>query len=437
MVSKKIIALLLAAVSVTGLLSGCASPSTKANVQGTGKPVEIEFWYGLGGKLGENMQQKIKDFNNSQKEVVVKGVAQGSYDETYQALQAAIAANKAPAAVLLKNDQMTALANKKVLAPLDDFISKDSSFKPDDFVTSFYNQGKLGGKLYSLPMYGTTQVIYYRKDFLAAAQVKPEELKTWEDVYAAAKKLTKTNGKDVSVYGFEPMWGPDNLMDMALSKGAKILSDDKKTVTIDSQEWVDAWEAARKAIFDDKTMRIHSGGQGWEYWYATIDDVMKDRAAGYLGSSGDQGDLDFSKIVAAPQPGWNGHAAAPVASAQTISIPAITDKDKQQAAFKWMKYFTSAEVTADWSMKSGYIAVRKSAAEVPAYKEFASTHPQALVPLKQANTASPSFIDPTGGKIYDALKKAADKVEIENVPAAQALKDAKKEAQAALDAVAK
>ncbi|MDT8719065.1 ABC transporter substrate-binding protein [Clostridium sp. 19966] len=430
-------ALLITAVSVTSILSGCAAKSEQADTKASSQPVEIEFWYGLGGKLGDNMQQIIKDFNASQKEVVVKGVAQASYDETYQALQAGIAAKKAPAAVLLTNDQMSALANKKVLAPLDSFISKDSSFKPDDFVTSFYKQGSINGKMYSLPMYGTTQVMYYRKDFLQAAQVNVEDLKTWDDVYAAAKKLTKTSGKDTSVYGFEPMWGPDNLTDMALSNGGKILSDDKKTVLIDSQEWIDSWDAVRKAIFEDKTMRIHSGGQGWEYWYATIDDVMKDRAAGYIGSSGDQGDLDFTKIVAAPQPAGSSHSAAPVASAQTISIPAITDKDKQQAAFKWMKYFTSAEVTADWSMKTGYIPVRKSAADVAAYKEYTSTHPQALVPLTQAKTASSSFVDPTGGKIYDALKKAADKVEIQNIPAAQALKDAKTEAQAALDAVAK
>ena len=439
--NKKVMASILTVLALTSVLAGCGAKqgdSSSTAVSAKSKaPVEIEFWYGLGGKLGENMQQKIKDFNASQKDVIVTGVAQGSYDETYQALQAGIAAKKAPAVVLLNNNQMTTLASKKILAPLDSFISKDKQFYPEEFIPSFYNQGLINNKQYALPMYGTTQVMYYRKDFLQAAQVKVEDLKTWEDVYAAAAKLKKTNGKDVSVYGFEPMWGADNLTDMALSKGGKILSDDKKKVTIDSAAWVDAWDAARKAIFEDKTMRIHSGGQGWEYWYATIDDVMKDRAAGYLGSSGDQGDLDFTKIVAATQPGWQSHAAAPVAGAQTICIPAITDKDKQEAAFQWMKYFTSAEVNADWSIKSGYIAVRMTATKVSAYQTYAKDHPQILVPITQAKTASSVFVDPTGGKIVDALKKAADKVEIENVPAATALKAAQVEAQAALDAVSK
>ena len=48
-------------------------------------------------------------------------------------------------------------------------------------------------------------------------------------------------------------------------------------------------------------MAIHSGGQGWEYWYNTIDDVLQNTAGGYTGSSGDQADLDFSIVSAMEQ----------------------------------------------------------------------------------------------------------------------------------------
>lgn len=43
--------------------------------------------------------------------------------------------------------------------------------------------------------------------------------------------------------------------------------------------------------------------------------------------------------------------------------------------------------------------------------------------------------DPTGGKIWDALKIAADEVEIEGKSAKEALDKAQKTAQEALDAV--
>lgn len=417
-------------ILLTSLISGCSS------VEKTSEgPVEIEFWYGLGGKLGKEVEKKIKAFNESQTEVKVIGVAQGSYDETLQKLQAAIAAKKVPAAVLIKNDPMTAYAKKGALAPLTQFINEDEDFNSDDFISAFYQQGNINDEQYALPMYGTTQVLYYRKDLFEKAGIAPEQLKTWTSLADAAEKLTKKNGENTEVFGWAPMWGADNMIDAALSNGAKYLSPDGKKVNIDSPEWIEAWEIFRKGIHVDKTMKIHHGGQGWEYWYKTIDDVMKGRAAGYIGSSGDQGDLDFSIIGAYPQPGWDGKQAAPHAGAHMGAIPALASKEQQKAAYKWLKYFTNSENTADWSIKSGYIPVRKSAQDVPAYKEFAAKNPQIAVPLQQAQIATPPFVDPTGGKIYDALVKAADKVEIEGISAESALKEAAKEAQRALDKV--
>lgn len=432
MFKKKIFSFTAIIILLVSLLSGCSGAKSSSD----GK-VEVEFWYGLGGKLGENVEKQIKAFNESQDEIKVIGVAQGSYEETLQKLQAAIAAKKVPAAVLLENDPMHALATKGAFAPLTKYIKEDAEFKPEDFIDAFYQQGTIDGEQYALPLYGRTQVLYYRKDMFEKAGITPEQLNTWESFAEAAKKLTKKNGNETEVYGWEPMWGPGNLIDAALSNGAKYLSEDGKKVVIDSPEWVEAWEFFRKAIHEDKTMAIQHGGQGWEYWYKTIDEVMQGRAAGYTGSSGDQGDLDFSIVAAYPQPGWSDHKAAPHADAMMGGVLSLASDEQKEAAFKWLKFFTSAETTADWSINSGYIPVRKSVKDVPAYKEHVEKNPHANVPLQQAQSATPPFVDPTGGKIYDALEKAADKVEIEGISAEQALKEAQKEAQLALDKVLK
>ncbi|TYP76443.1 ABC transporter substrate-binding protein [Paenibacillus methanolicus] len=395
------------------------------------EPVTIEFWYGLGGKLGDLMKTQIDKFNASQDEVIVKGIAQADYSETEKKLQAAIAAKQVPAAVLTAN---SAWARKGLYAPMDELIAALPDFKADDFVPTFLKQGQVDGKQYFLPMYGTTQIMYYRKDALEKAGIKPEDMSTWEGLAAAAAKMAVKDGDKTTFYGWEPMWGSANMIDAVLSKGGRILSEDGKTVTIDAKEWVDTWELFRTWIHEDKIMRVHSGGQGWEYWYKTIDDVMKGQAAGYTGSSGDQGDLDFSIVAAMEQPGWEGVGAGrPVAQAISAGIPAAASPEQQAAAMKWYAFFTSAENTAFWSMNTGYIAVRQSALEDPAFKAFGEQNPQSQVPLKQATHGSEPFEDPTGGKINDALTIAADKVQIENVPAAQALKEAQETAQSELD----
>lgn len=416
--------------NVTAADGAATVPAANAAPAG-GAPVTIEFWYGLGGKLGENMESLIQKFNASQQEVIVKGIVQADYTETEQKLQAAIATGQVPAAVLSSNIDW---ARKGYFAAMDELIAGQPDFNQADFVQTFLSQGQVDGKQYFLPMYGTTQVMYYRKDTFEKSGIDASQIKTWEDLAAAAKKMTVTEGGKTSFYGWEPMWGSGNMIDAVLSKGGNILSEDGKTVTIDSPEWIETWDFFRQSIHEDKTMRIHSGGQGWEYWYKTIDDVMKGQAAGYTGSSGDQGDLDFSIVSAMEQPGWAGVGEGkPVAQAIMAGIPAKAGDAEQQAAMKWLAYFTNSENTAFWSINTGYISVRQSALEDPAFVTFSETNPQIKIPLQQASHASAPFQDPTGGKINDALTIAADKVQIENIPAAEALKEAQQTAQAALD----
>lgn len=411
--------------------SGATSAPAAEAAPAASKPVTIEFWYGLGGKLGENMETLIQKFNASQQEVIVKGIVQADYTETEQKLQAAIATGQVPAAVLSSNIDW---ARKGYYAQLDELIAGLPDFNKEDFVQTFLNQGQVDGKQYFLPMYGTTQIMYYRKDAFEKAGIDAGTIKTWEDLTAAAEKMAVQDGGKTSFYGWEPMWGSGNMIDAVLSKGGSILSEDGKTVTIDSPEWIETWDLFRKWIHEDKIMRIHSGGQGWEYWYKTIDDVMKGQAAGYTGSSGDQGDLDFSIVSAMEQPGWAGIGEGkPVAQALMAGIPSKAGDAEKQAALKWLAYFTNSENTAFWSINTGYIAVRQSALEDPAFVSFSETNPQIKIPLMQASHASAPFQDPTGGKINDALTIAADKVQIENIPAAEALKEAQQTAQAALD----
>jgi multiple sugar transport system substrate-binding protein len=80
-----------AVLAACGQNSGNANSNTNSGANATDastvaptptEPVTIEFWYGLGGKLGDTMKEKIELFNSSQDEVIVKGIAQADYTET-------------------------------------------------------------------------------------------------------------------------------------------------------------------------------------------------------------------------------------------------------------------------------------------------------------------------------------------------------------------
>lgn len=222
MVKRKMrtLAAMLAVVMLAGCGNGAESGSTtaetgEAQVQDTaGEPVEIEFWYGLGGTLGETVEALIAEFNASQDEVEVKGVAQSSYGETSQMLQAAIASGDVPACFLSSFQDLATFAEKGVVEYLDSYIAADPDFNPDDILDSFMSYCRDSeGKVYGLPVWGSTQVIYYRKDMFEEVGLDPDEVfATWQNLAEACRTL-KEYYKDVpNFYGFDPMYGSDHIM---------------------------------------------------------------------------------------------------------------------------------------------------------------------------------------------------------------------------------
>ena len=460
---KRGFGLVLGAAMMTSLLTGCgvstssATPTDETNVTeaeteetasintssdsekatttepaiDTSNRTEIEFWYAGGKTAAGVIEDIVAEFNQAQSDYYVTTVQQADYDETYQKLQAGIAGNVAPDVALIEVEAADNLSKKDQLTDLSQYINADADFDKDDYLSVYFDQGVDGDKVYALPAYGSTQIMYYNRAVFEKAGVEPESIKTWQDLAEVSKKI-KDEG--IATYGWEPMWNEDNLIDFAFSNGAQLLSEDGKTVLINSDEWVQVWEDIRTWIHDDEIMAVHSGGQGWEYWYNTMDDAVDGTAGGYVGSSGDQADLDFTVVGAMEQPAWDDDSeSAPTARAKQLVSVGVSSDEEKQGAYEFMKYFTNPENQASWSLATGYVSVRQSAQDTDSFKEYANDHPQILVPLTQSSHASIRPIDPTGGEIYDALKIAADQVELEGISAKEALDEAAETAQKALD----
>lgn len=436
--NKKFIGILMTTAMLTTSFIGCGTDNIASGINHTQKDedmkgkTEVDFWYSGGKTAVKVVQDIVDDYNKSQDTYFVKTVTQADYSETYEKLQAAIAGNVAPDVVLLESDSARGLSDKNLVVDLSEKMKKDNDFNEDDYVSTFFEQGKDDNdKIFGIPAYGTTQVLYYNKNAFNKAGIDPNNIKTWQDLAQAASKI-KNDGE--YTYGWEPMWGADNLIDASLSNGGTIFSDDGKKVTINSKEWVEVWSDFEKWIHDDKTMAIHSGGQGWEYWYKTIDDVIQNKAGGYTGSSGDQADLDFSIVGAIEQPSWkDGTESKPVARALMLSVLTKSSEEKQAGAYDFMKYFTNVKSQVKWSMSTGYVPVNKGVLDDADYMKYTEENPQALVPYTQAEHGSIYPYDPTNGAVKDALKIAADKVEIDGSSAKDALDEAQKTAQKALD----
>ncbi|WP_289137932.1 ABC transporter substrate-binding protein [uncultured Brevibacillus sp.] len=433
--AKRIISsILCSALIMTGVI-GCSNQASSENntstntnaAPATKEKIKLEFYYGLGGKLGETMQKIVQDFNSQSQQYEVVPVIQGSYSETLQALQAQLATGKPPALSINGYPEFMKLAKSDALLPLDENINQPE-YKKDDVL--LLEQGKYNEATLGVPAYVATQMMYYRKDIFDKYQIDYNSLTSFEQLADAAKLIKEKEG----ISGWSIMWYAEHMIDYARSAGGDIVSADGKTVTIDSEEWVYAWDKIRKSIHEDKTMDTVYGGNGWEWWYKTIDNVMNGKSAGYTGSSGDGGDLDFSKVATGMQKGFNGKKPRPVATSVMFNLFKASPKEQQQGAWEFVKFFSEAEKTAYWAVETGYIPIRDSAVKTDIYQNKLKENPYLSVPLEQAKTNGIApFVDPTGGKIYAEIELAKDKVLIENIPAAEALKEAKRKAQIELD----
>lgn len=396
--------------------------------------VPVSFWYAASGGGADTMAEILAEFNASQDLYTVKPTVFASYTAINEALQTAIASGQSPDLAVLERDISLELSAKKLTLDLTDFLRRSGAFRPEDFLPVYYEQGvSPDGRIFAMPFYGTTQVLYYNKAAFRAAGIAPESLTTWRSLADAARTLQE---KGICDYGWEPMWGYENLMDAAFSNGGKVFSDDGRTVTINSTEWVEVWESFRVWLHEDRIMRIHSGGYGWEYWYHTMADALDGSAGGYTGSSGDQADVDFDVLGMLEQPTWREDcAASPEAMALLLNVLRSDSEERMEGACALLRYLVDVHAQAKWTMGSGYIAVNRRVTEDPDYTSYLSRNEYAGVPQQQSAHASVYPPDPTGGVIRRALKLASDRVEIENIPAQDALDEAQRTAQRALDEV--
>jgi len=180
-------------------------------------------------------------------------------------------------------------------------------------------------------------------------------------------------------------------------------------------------------------MGMHSGGTGWAYWYANIDDVLNGISGGYTGSAGDLGDLDFNIVAAHKQPGWNGNGTRNTTDTHMVVIAKDIPQEQKDAAWDFIKFLQKPSSQSKISQTSGYVATRKSVLEDPDFQKYIEENPQVSVILDAIDYTIKQPYDITGGYIETAYHDMVDRILLEGEDVMSSLQTCQEEAQAALD----
>lgn len=114
-------------------------------------------------------------------------------------ITAGFSGGNAPDIFLLNGQLMGQLAPQGLLLPLDDAMSQVGR-KASDYYEPLVQLYQQDGKTYGLPKDFNPLVLFVNTDLAQQAGVDPASIKSWDDLRAAAEKMTKGEGAN-KVYG--------------------------------------------------------------------------------------------------------------------------------------------------------------------------------------------------------------------------------------------
>jgi len=397
------------ALVLTVLVAACGPAGTvaPAGTPGPEPAVTITFWHGQSGVLGDRLGELITKFNSTHK-VQVSAQFQGTYDQLYQKVVSAIQAGSVPDMAMVSGPPQTAQYWKaKALTPVQQFVDSADGLTANqlaDFVPALLDDNSLpvNGKktLVSWPFSKSDALLYYNPDILQAAGVSVP--KTWDELRAALNTVkSKTNATPLSYtpdvyYFFLPyLW----------SQGGNALSSDLTKAAFNSPEGQAALQYQVDLALSDRTVAITQGFD-WQNPFAQgkVAFAVSTSVSRPFIEQAMPADKKF-KVGMAPLPAGPKGAATDLFG-NNLVVFANAPADHQRGAWIFMKWLTETDQTVAWSLASGYMPLRDSARNAPAFKAAADQDDRVLVALNALKGAHGIPGSPDWQKIQPVLGDA-------------------------------
>jgi len=412
---RMITILLLVALIMSSFLMGCSAAAPKG-------PVKVVFWRSLTGVRGDAQDELVRRFNESQDEVEVDVQFQGAYGELVEKLLAALAAEEVPDVVQLDSPFVVLFAKDGVLVPLDDFAKdKKTGLDLDDMMPGLISDGYYKGKLYALPLMRSTPLLYYNRDMFKEVGLPDRVPNSWDEFKEFCDKLTKVEGDQTVRQGVSYTMGRTTAhwyLQAAIYAFGGEVSDEDFNILLEEPEAVAAAQLWQDIVFTYETGKpgVDEGG--------SHGDFLNHRVGMVFGSTGSMASLrnnaDFE--VGAGMIPEQTRRMVPVGG--SVIAMTSTDKDKREAAWKFMNYMVQPAANYYVVEQTGYLPTSQSSLEYPDMVAYFDKYPERKVALEQLAYARPqaSVISLATGT--EILRQAVEKLLVGNIPVAQVMAEA-------------
>ena len=358
----------------------------------------------VGGPLTKIVDGLVADFEAANPDIDVEAIYAGNYnDARIKALAALQSGEPAQLSVMFSIDIYDLIEQDAIVA-FDDIIETDEERQ---WLASFYpalmQNGQTLGKTWGIPFQRSTIVMYYNKDMFRAAGLDPEyPPATWDELTKAAKALTDA---DKGQYGLMiPSTGYPYWMFGALTKqnGQVLMNGDGNETYFDHPAVVEALEYWRALGAEHGVMP-----EGTIEWGTLRQNFLEGKTAMMWHSTGNltavknNADFDFGVAMLPAQ----AQRGTPTGGGNFYIFTETSDADRR-AAMRLIRFLTSPERAAEWSIKTGYIGISPAAYETKALQTYAAEFPPAKVARDQLEFATAELSTYQTGRVRKLLDDA-------------------------------
>ncbi len=394
---------------------------------------ELTMFYpvAVGGALTKIVDGIVADFEAANPDIDVNAIYAGNYnDARVKALAALQSGDPAQLSVMFSID-VHELIDLDAIVPFDDVVT---SQEEKDWLGSFYpalmENGKVGGKTYGVPFQRSTIVMYYNKDMFREAGLDPEKPPTsWEELAEVGTALTRKNADgNVDQWGaMIPSTGYAYWMFGALTKqqGQVLMNQEGNETYFNDPKVIDAlnfWRdlGTKHAVMPEGTIE----------WGTLRQNFLEQKTAimwhstGNLTTVKNKATFDFG-VAMLPA---GSEAGSPTGGGNFYIFKDASDEERA-ASLKLVRFMTSPEQAAKWSIETGYMGVSPAAYETTELTDYVKTFPPAAIARDQLQHATAELSTHQAGRVRKLLDDAIQSVLTGQSTAEDALNSAQKQAE--------
>ena len=199
-------------IVATLLVSGCGPDTSTSRT--------LRFW--AMGREGEVVAELVPEFERTHPGIHVE-VQQLPWTAAHEKLLTAFAGDSTPDLCQLGNTWIPEFVALGALKSLDGDVAHSSTIQPSDYFPGIWATNTVDGKLYGVPWYVDTRLLFYRRDLLSQAgyDTPPRSWAEWTKMLAAIKerRIPGQYGIVLPASEFEP------LVALALQRNDPLLRD--------------------------------------------------------------------------------------------------------------------------------------------------------------------------------------------------------------------